>query len=143
MLTYHEIRVTIKISIIHVFYYHSQRRSVIMLEMIRNIFILTGILFIVFAASWYFRYRTDYRTGFLHRTGSLLLYGYVKVCSAIAYGLDYMEEKMVSILCRYHIGDERLDHIYQKEHQKSRHSRQSSPFEDIYHRSAYNLKILK
>lgn len=35
-----------------------------MLEMIRNIFILTGILLIVFAASRYFRSRSDYRTGF-------------------------------------------------------------------------------
>lgn len=114
-----------------------------MLEMIRNIFILTGILLIVFAASCYFRSRADYRTGFFHKAGSLLLYGYVKVCSAVAYGLDYMEDKMISILCRCHIGDERLDHIYQKEHQKNRRSRQTSPFEDIYYRAAYNLKILK
>lgn len=114
-----------------------------MLEMIRNIFILTGILLIVFAASRYFRSRSDYRTGFFHKAGSLLLYGYVKVCSAVAYGLDYMEEKMVSILCRYHIGNERLDHVYQKEHQKNKPDRQASPFENIYHRSAYSLKLLK
>lgn len=86
-----------------------------MLKLLLHIFILTGVLLIVFVAAEYFRSRTDYRTGWLHRIGSFLLYGYVKVCSAIEYGLEYLKRKTVSVFRMYHPADGPLSGTVQKD----------------------------
>lgn len=114
-----------------------------MLEMIYSILFITGILLIIFCAAQYLRTRTDYRSGPLYRALSLLLYGYLKVCSAIGYGLEYIGRKIISILCDYHTGDDRLTAIYQKEQQRSHRNGCENSSAITYGRKNYKLKILK
>ncbi len=114
-----------------------------MLEMIRNILILTGVLLIVFFTAQYLRSRTDYRFGLFYKIGSLLMYGCVKVCSAIGYGLEYINRKVVSVLCDYHANDERLASVRRNEGHPAQNSDPVASFKMSYGHNGYRLKILK
>lgn len=115
-----------------------------MLLMIRNFLIVLCIILFSIYMIQYVRTHVDYRKGWIHKAGNLLLYGYLKASITIGYGLEYLRMKLKGIFCSYQPGDHGLKEIYQKEqriNQLKRHMKSSGSSHT--EKTEYNLKILK
>ncbi len=114
-----------------------------MLEYALTVFTLS-LLLVTCSVFFYMRSYLDHQNRFFSKIGNLLLYGYLKLCITWEYGKQYVSLTLRSIFTSYHMGDDHIKEIEQKQQEllqvknSIHHSLQNHK-----KNATYNLKILK
>lgn len=115
-----------------------------MLEMERNIFILNCTAALLVYVIHLIVTHADYRDGLLYRTGTLLLYGYLKTCITIETGKNAFHLKMKSLFSCYPLDCDTSKELQQKEQHMESLKKQLQAYQNKGSKKTdYNLKILK
>lgn len=115
-----------------------------MLEMERNIFILNCTAALLVYVIHLIVTHADYRDGLLYRTGTLLLYGYLKTCITIETGKNAFHLKMKSLFSGYPLDGSASKSLQQKKLHMENLKKQLQTSQSMGSKKTdYNLKILK